>query len=259
MFKKKENKNKGNPYQDNTIKQIAFFGFYLVFFIVVIILLRTSYKSTSKQKTNQLNGYGYDYKLISLNNNNYHFSYKEIIDDVQTIYEGDKLKNVMSFTKSGENALNYYSNGDKFYVKDNNLLTWSETTNPMIFDEIIRIDNIQGIISRSKYIYKTQYISDDSLYFGYTITNDGINKVLNFEQTKSEDKPEDENKKEVEEEKDERENIIVVYTDKKGNVKTISFDLTNYYKTIKPEINKYTITLNYSNVNKIKEITNPIN
>ena len=259
MFKKKDNKNKNNIYQDNTIKQIAFFGFYLVFFVVVIILLRTSYKSTSKKETNKLSGYGYDYKLISLNNNNYHFAYKENKNDIQTIYEGDKLNNIIKFVKSGDNALNYYSTGDKFYVKDNNLLTWSETTNPMIFNDFIKVDNIQGMISRAKYVYKTQYIDDNSLYFGYTITNDRINKIIHFEQTKSEDRPSDEDKKDETKEIDERENTILVYTDKKGNIKTINFDLTNYYKSINPEINKYTLNINYSSINEIKEITNPIN
>lgn len=245
MFKKNKNKEQeqNNTYQDNSTKQIAFFGFYLVFFIVIIILLRTSYKSVPQKETKNLNGYGYDYKLTNLTNNNYHFIYKENLNDKETIYEGDTLNNVTSLTKSGEVATTYYLNENKVYVKDNNLLTWSETTNPMLFKDFTSTLNIQSIINNSEYIYKNEYVKDDILYFGYKITNNELRKIFKIDAVEG----------------DNLTNNIIIVTDKKGTVKSVNYELTNYYKNIDQNINKYIITINYSRFNEIKEITNPIN
>lgn len=245
IFKKKKNneQEQNNSYQDNTIKQMAFFGFYLIFFIVIIILLRTSYKSTPAKQTNNLNGYGYDYKLTSLTNNNFHFIYKENLNDNETIYEGDTLNNVTSLTKSGEVATNYYLTSDKVYLKDNNLLTWSESSNPMLFKDFVSTLNIQSIINEANYLYKTEYIKDDFLYFGYNITNNSLRKIFKIDEVEG----------------DVSTNNIIVVTDKKGTIKYVNYELTNYYKSIDQNINKYIITINYSRFNEIKEITNPIN
>ena len=245
IFKKKRNneQEQNNTYQDNTTKQIAFFGFYLVFFIVIIILLRTSYKSTSTKQTNNLNGYGYDYKLTSLTNNNFHFIYKENLNDNETIYEGDTLNNVTSLTKSGEIATNYYLTDDKVYIKDNNLLTWSLSTNPMLFRDFVSTINIQNIINKAEYVYKNEYIKEDVLYFGYKITNNELRKIFKQEVV----------------ENDMLSNSIIVVTDKKGVIKSVNYELTNYFKNIDQNINKYIISINYSKFNEIKEITNPIN
>ena len=245
IFKKKKSneQQQNNSYQDNTSKQIAFFGFYLVFFVVIIILLRTSYKSIGTKETKKLNGYGYDYKLTSLTNNNYHFVYKENLNDNEIIYEGDTLNSVTSLTKSGEVATNYYLTGDKVYLKDNNLLTWSETTNPMMFKDFISTLNIQSIINESEYVYKSEYIKENFLYFGYSITNNKLRKVF----------------KQNEVEGDTLTNNIIVVTDKNGTIKSVNYELTNYYKSIDQNINKYILNINYSKFNEIKEITNPIN
>lgn len=244
MFKKNKEKESKGLFEDPQTKQLAFFGFYLVFFIIIVILLRTSYKSTpQKSNTNALNGYGYDYKLTMLTNNNFHFIYKENINDFQTIYEGDTLNSVTSFTKSGDVALNYYISDEKTYIKDNNQLTWSETTNPLRFKEFVITKNIQSIINNAEYIYKTEYMKEDNLYFGYKISNNELRKIFKIQEIVG----------------DEETSSIIVFADKNKNIKSISFDLTNYYKKSDPNINKYIISLNYSKFNEIKEITNPIN
>lgn len=248
MFKKNKNEgqeqNKTSKYADSN-RQIAFFGFYLVFFIVVVILLRTGYKSQNNNSNNRsnLNGYGYDYKLTDLTNNNYHFIYKENKNDVETIYEGEILNDVSSFTKSGTVALNYYITKDKSYVKDNNLLTWSESDNPIMFKDFSSSSNIQSIINNAQYVYRTEYMKDSILYFGYTITNNQLRKIFNLEEVSD----------------DQESNNIILVTDKKGVVKSINFELTNYYKNVDQSINKYILSLNYSRFNEIKEITNPLN
>ena len=248
MFKKKKNEeqeqNKNNKYADSN-RQIAFFGFYLIFFIVVIILLRTGYKNQNNNKNNNsnLNGYGYDYKLTAITSDNYHFIYRENKNDVDTIYEGDILNNTMSITKSGEIATNYYFSKDKTYVKDNNLLTWTEVDNPITFKDFYDSSNIQSIINKANYVYRTEYMNESLLYFGYKISNNELRKIFKQEEVKDDDES----------------NNIILITDKKGTVKSINFELTNYYKNIDPSINKYILSFNYSRFNEIKEITNPLN
>ena len=239
---KKNNGEKNNISQDNTTKQIAFFGFYLVFFIVVVLLLKSGLKNNNKNNSN-ITGYGYDYQLTELVKDNYHFVYKENVNENLTVYEGDLLNNDMLFNKSGNPSSEYYISSDKTYVKDNNFLTWSETNNPIMFKDFIVSTNIQKIINRSEYIYRNEYMKDDLLYFGYTISNNQLRRIFETAEI-------------VE---DEGTNNIVVVTDKKGNIKSINFELTNYFKQIDPNITKYTVLLNYSKYNEIKEITNPIN
>ena len=161
MFKKNKKDNGIMSELDNNpfMKQILFFGFYFVFFVVLILLLRTGYKNNNRQENRSNNsGYNYDYKLDRLNNQNYHFVYKEMVNGVATIYEGDISDGKMLFSKSGQVATTYFMRNDKFYVKDNNLLTWSETTNPLLFYKFTRPENLHSFIKKSTYVSKTDFI-----------------------------------------------------------------------------------------------------
>jgi hypothetical protein len=51
----------------------------------------------------------------------------------------------------------------------------------------------------------------------------------------------------------------MVISKENKKIKTITLDLTDYYKTQDITINQYIITISYSKIGKIEEITNPIN
>lgn len=254
MFKKNNKKETiFNELNENPmLKQIVFFSFYLVFFVILIILLRTSYKSTTnKNITKQKTGYGYDYKLDRLLNYNYHFVYKENLNNIETIYEGDRLDNRINFVKSGTISTNYYQEQDKYYVKDNNLLTWSNIDNPLIFENFIEPTNIEKIVKKSKYISKTDYIKMDRKEFNYEITNEELNSILN-KSIEKENKIEETTTTNLT-------NTVTVTIEKNGTLESIKYDLTNYYKSTNQEVINYSLILNFSQYDQIKEITNPIN
>ena len=79
--------------------------------------------------------------------------------------------------------------------------------------------------------------------FNYEISNNSIRKILDLEEI-----PNDESKTK-----------LVVKTEENKKIKTITLDLTDYYKTQDITINQYIITISYSKIGKIEEITNPIN
>ena len=53
----------------------------------------------------------------------------------------------MEFAKSGLPATEYIKYKDKFYIKDNNLLTWNETINPISFYPFVLPSNLKRIIN----------------------------------------------------------------------------------------------------------------
>ena len=246
MFKKKNKKqNEFLSQLDNNpmLKQIVFFGFYLVFFVVLIILLRTGYKNnTSKEVKSSRSGYLYDYKLDRILNQNYHFVFKENLNGNEVIYEGDLFDNELSFVKSGVVSSTYYINDDKVYLKDNNLLTWNEVNNPMVFYQFTNGKLINKLIKKAKYISKTEYIHSEKKEYLYNITSDEIRSILDIEKLN-----------------DDTVNTIVVSILENGNVNSISLDLTNYYKYSDNNIISYKLVFSFSKYDEIEEIANPIN
>ncbi|MBR4617720.1 MAG: hypothetical protein IKO49_00165 [Bacilli bacterium] len=245
MFNKKNKNNLlGGLDQNPFLKQIIFFGFYFLFFVVIIIFLRISFKSIStKEVSIRKTGYGYDYKLDRIMNENYHFKFKENYDGVETIYEGDLLGDEISLFKSGTQAMEYYIKKDKAYLKDGNLFTWNETTNPMIFYDFVIPSNLNKIIKRAKYVSKTDYIDSKKKTFTYSIANEKIIDILGLEKR----------------ENDVLDNTIVVSILDNGKIDSINLDLTNYYKYSNETLKNYNLTFSYSKFDQIEEIANPIN
>lgn len=245
--KKEENKDKYNAlanYKGDPMKmQFAFFGFYFIFFLIIVLLLRTGYKNNAENPKDTKTGYKNDYTLTELGDNNYHFVYKEELNNEVYIYEGDLLEKQMTFVKSGNPSHTYYANNEKFYVKDNNLLTWSESNNPINFYAFVMPYNLVRFITKGEYISYLTYVDTNEKAFNYEITNNRIREVLDLETLPNDNSTT---------------KIVVTATENK-KIKTIEMDLTNYYKLINPNINKYVITIGYSKIGKIEEIANPIN
>ncbi len=246
MFKKNKKDNGIMSELDNNpfMKQILFFGFYFVFFVVLILLLRTGYKNNNRQENRSNNsGYNYDYKLDRLNNQNYHFVYKEMVNGVATIYEGDISDGKMLFSKSGQVATTYFMRNDKFYVKDNNLLTWSETTNPLLFYKFTRPENLHSFIKKSTYVSKTDFIGVKKNDFTYSIDNNKLRKIFDLQAVEGDD----------------TKSFLIVTVLENGVISSMTFDLTNYMKKSNENIKSYLLTFSFSKYDDVEEITSPIN
>lgn len=244
MFNRKDNDNKKTILEENQrLKPVLFFGFYLIFFIVLILLLRSGYKNNNASTNPKKSGYGYDYKLNRILNENYHFVYTEEMNTEKTIFEGDWLDNTLSYRKSGVVSSEYYQNRDKVYLKDPNSLTWSETENPMIFSKVANPSTLKRIITSAAYVSKTDYIKSDTKSFNYEIETSYLYKMFNDDTNEFDNVPT---------------NKIIVTIEENGKIKSIQLDLTNYYNIINPEITNYKLTFTYSKYGEIEEIPNPI-
>ena len=250
MFRRKKNENRNENSVNNALnqnpllKQGIFFGFYFVFFLILILLLRTGYtKNASKEVQLKKTGYGYDCKLDRLIDNNYHFVYKEYINGVQKIYEGDTDGKSKLYVKSGQVSTQYYQKSDVTYEKDNNLLTWKEIDNPLQFYKFTIPTALQKIIRKAEYVSKTDYLKMNKSDFTYKISNTKLRRIYDLEEYRDDDS----------------ESTFVVSVLENGTLAAITFDLSTYMSRDDSNIKSYLLTLNFSKYDEIQEITNPMN
>lgn len=241
MKKTDEKKEKIVKTENQPAKTAGFLIFYVIFFLVIVFLLRTGYKENSKKITRTNSGYGYNFKLTRLENKNYHFIFTEEKNNVITIYEGERNKEILSYRKSGVVSTQYYQDYNKVKVKNPNTLMWEDSPNPMTFSNFINPNYIKNIINRATYISKTMYVDTEETSYNYEVTTSTLLKVF-------EDKEID---------LDDEVNIVSVMLDKEGKIKEINYDLTSYYKYIDPTTITYKLSTKYSEYDEIKEIDIP--
>lgn len=237
---KKENK-KLNQTENNNIKSGLFLGFYAIFFLLVVFLLRTGYKENNQKITTKNSGYGYNFKLTRLENRNYHFIYTEELDNNLVVYEGNKFANTTKYKKSGSTVQEYIEDNKTVKYKDNNTLTWEKCENPMFFNKFTNPNYIKRLLTHGTYISKTMYINNSDTAYNYDIATSTIIKILDKKEIDIDDKP----------------NTISIILDSTGKIKEIKYDLTSYYKYINPDALSYKISQKYSKYGEIKEIELP--
>ncbi len=213
-------------------KACLFFGFYLIFFIVLMFMFRVD-DSSSKNKSNVDNNL--PFSLSNIENDNYHFKYTYKIDDKEYVYEGDKNNGVELFEYNKEK---YYSSGDDFLSNKQNI--WSKVDNPYIIKEFIDISAIKSIVEKASLVSKTEYESGMIVY-SYKIATTTLIKLIE--------------KKKID--LDDPVNEITFKTDEDNEVNDIQYDLSSYCKYKKIANKSCSIELEYSNFGKIKEIKQP--
>lgn len=213
-------------------KAIKFFIFYAIFFLFLLLFMKTS-----EFRTNTNNNKKIQYKLDNIMNENYHFKYNIILDNDTYEYEGDKLKEQESFIYSENNTLKkYYRNNEIFKVKD--ISNWIETTNPYILSEFYNKDNINSIINTSTNISKTRYESGKNVYHN-EISTTSLVKIIENIDIDLDDLP----------------NKIDIKVNEYNEVESIKYYLDNY--SLYKNNNNCTIDLEYSNFNNIEKINTP--
>jgi len=219
-------------YKNPRGKAILFFVFYFFFFLILIIMIRTNstINNGTVENKNNLN-----YSLESITNGNYHYAYKINLNNIEHIYEGDKLNSKEKFTYIYNNiSTNYYRNNDLFLKEvDSN---WNKTENPYILKEFLNIDMLKTIITSSSYISKTEYESGRVVYH-YNISTTTLLKLLENTNIDIDDIP----------------NKIDITTNNK-EVDQINYTLDSYCKYIDNNSNTCNIEMKYSNFDKITNI-----
>lgn len=217
--------------KDPRKKALAFFAFYFVFFLILVITIRLGNTTTNMKSEETQN-----YSLKEITNGNYHFVYTINIDNKKFTYDGDKLNSKEKFIYTNEEIKEeFYRNNDLFLVNNNN--EWIKTENPYVMKEFLNIEQIKTFLSSATYIGKTDYESGKITYH-YQISTNTINKLLENINSDIDDIP----------------NEISISTDN-NDVNEINYTLNSYAKT--KGYNLCNISMTYTRFNEIKDIIQP--
>ncbi len=214
-------------------KAILFFGFYFVFFAVIITALRLS--NGRVYNNTDLDEEKFSFEVGSLVNQNYHFQYTLSVDNNQYLSVGKKNGEVEEFTYQNKN---YYYNGNTYFIENG---IWMKNENPYIYPEFFDTNKILAFLQKAYLESETTYKSGKITYHFLLDTN-LIYQVLFNKTTDYEGK----------------ENTIVVNLNEDENIESIIFDLNDYCKSLDSCHNTLKITLEYDEIGEIEEISNPI-
>ena len=196
-------------------KAVIFFGFYLIFFIVILLVLNLN-GTKDKEETEKITGINIQY----IKRYNYAFKYKVVLDDNTYSYEGNKDNSTFNYTYNGRE---YYNENNKSYIKKDA----TEIDNPIkfnkLFDESITIELLKGAYIESKTMYNTGDVG-----YGLLLSSNTLNKVLDGKDTDVDEIP----------------NKIKVILGTNNFVKEINYNLDSYCKS-NNTCKKIDITINY--------------
>lgn len=149
---------------------ILFFAFYFVFFIVLIFSLRSNHTHNTSDKEYDT-GSKYEISWEPVREGNYSFSYEIKRDNLSDLYTGQKSYGKSTFDYNGKK---YYSNQDKYYVKEKE---WVPTKNPYIITEWLESDKLISLIEASSYESTTSYESGKTVYH-FLLSSNTINDMI---------------------------------------------------------------------------------
>ena len=219
-------------------KAILFFLFYVIFFIIIISMLRGSYNESPNYNDNESNINAY-YKLDGIENGNYHFTREENINGEITNFTGDKSDDKIEGVMASNNT--FYN----YFIYDNiNLIKTTDkyevTSELYHFNNITDDNNISKFLEKAYLASKTEYESGNTSY-NYEITTNTIDSIINNTNLDIADIP----------------NKITLETNEEDEVVKITYDLTSYSTYINNMPPTTTITVSYSNFGEIGDLEIP--
>ena len=216
-------------------KAILFFGFYLVFFALVILFVRT----TSRYHTSPDDyekGNAVISQIGSLLNYNYAYRYTILPDDALEGIDGKRYNNKNEeLTYRGQL---YYCNEEACFTKEDN---WIMKDNPNPYALLLDPNTISFLLENSYLEAKTSYESGKVTYH-YQISVDTLNKKLHDTTSDLDFQPDS----------------IIVEVDDNKELSSITFQLDHYGKYQKLCKNTLKIIVEYSDIGKVEKIENPI-
>ena len=221
-------------------RALLFFLFYIIFFVILISMIRGSYNETPNFDNNNSN-INAIYKLDGIENGNYHFTREENINGEITNFTGDKADNRIEGVMTTNNL--FYN----YFIYDNiNLIKLTDkyevTTDLYHFNNIIDDNMIENVIKKSTLISKTEYETGNTSY-NYEITTNTLDNIINNTNI----------------DLDMPVNSISLETNEDDEVIKITYDLSSYATYINNIPTTTTITINYSNFDRIENIEIPEN
>lgn len=221
--------------EQKNCKAILFFGFYMIFFLVLILTIKFSEKRPLPSADEYEKGSKYTFYLDNIAGNNYHYVYTITQDGVKYEYDGVKYNEQELFKF---NLKDYYRNDDNFFINNG---IWLKNESPYVYDKFLDINNVAQIIEAATYDSKTSYDNGREIY-NFLISSNTLNQKLDNIDSDYFEEP----------------NEIVVSTDKDKYVEEIIFNLDSYCTMNKFCQNSLEIKLAYDRFEEIEEIKNPV-
>ena len=131
-------------------KAILFFGFYFVFFIIIMIIARFGSRNYTKPSDYEKGKSGTFY-INDIVDKNYGFTYQVSLDNVKYTYTGTRNSNNTLFDYNGNN---YFSSDDKYFINNS---IWSKCDNPIMFYNFINPSKLTSILENSWNEANTSY------------------------------------------------------------------------------------------------------
>ena len=215
-------------------KAILFFGFYFVFFIIIMIIARFGSRNYTKPSDYKKGKSGTFY-INDIVDKNYGFTYQVSLDNVKYTYTGTRNSNNTLFDYNGNN---YFSSDDKYFINNS---IWAKCDNPIRFYNFINPSKLTSILENSWNEANTSY-EDGRHEYSLLISTNTLNKLLDSKNTDYDDVP----------------NKIVVSTDSDKLANKITYNLDSYCKLNNLCDNSLSLEISYYRFGKIERIDNPI-
>jgi len=226
-------------YQSEKGRALLFFGFYLLFFVLVGIMLRTTHQMVPEEKKEPIEKVDYTYKLDQLEKKNYHYQYLVTFGEDVYFYEGDCNHSKELFTVTSKDKKEIYFRDGAIFIKaeDSN---WIVAEDPYILSGVYDITVLKQILAEAKFLSKTEYDSGKS-EVKFSISSTNLHKILTSQTV---DTLEDKNE-------------IILYLDKNKNIEKLEYNLTSYVTALNQMPKNTIIEISYSNFGGVKEIEKP--
>lgn len=223
-------------WKNKQMRSILILGIYFIFFLLIIISLRTNHKIPNQVQENTSL---FEFSTNKIKRNNYHYLYKVTLNNVTVTYEGDRYLEKEIFTKNDNMKIETFYNYHEKYLKNINQV-WSKVENPYLFSRFKEITMIEKILKEANLESKTEY-HNKSFQYVYRISTNNIVRMIDRKNIDIADIP----------------NTITITTNQNHEVEKIELDLTSYlsYNTIKNQ--QLSISITYSKFGEIEEIEDP--
>lgn len=221
-------------------KGILFFGFYLIFFIILFVVMQLGKGESILKQGNYDQGIeknNITYSFDKIKENNYKYKYSINKDGIDYIYIGEKNNNKEIFQYNG---INYYLEKDKYFVNNNGM--WILDKSPYINEYLLKIEQIEEIVEEAFLVSRTDYESGKEID-NYLVSSNTLNKIYYNKNTDIEEVA----------------NEIEVSTDEEKNVEKITLKLNSYCINNQECQNNLEVCLEYDDFGEVKEIENPVN
>ncbi len=222
-----------NMRKDPKGKAILFFGFYFIFFTVIIALLRFSSHPGSYQ-SDDLQNNNLAFEVDTFTQDNYHFHYTVLEDNHSYIYDGKK-NGVELFTFQDQE---YYFDGTSYYLHNG---IWFQSESPYLYSDFLDTSKIVQLLQKAYFESETTYKSGKTTYHFLLDTN-LIYQLLFQKNTDYEG----------------NENALIVNVNENKKIESIIFDLVDYCKSLDTCQNTLKISLEYDEIGLVGEIESPI-